>query len=65
MRHWADRLVEFLLSRAAWYRPAQIDAREARTERVRQRSIRGRIAAEKAEERMQSELNHAERIIRR
>lgn len=47
MRRLLDRLVSGLLRLAPWYRPAEIEAREARTEAVHQRSIRARINTER------------------
>lgn len=46
MRRLADRLVNWLLSKAPWYRPDEIKAREGKTELTRRHSISARIRAE-------------------
>jgi hypothetical protein len=61
MRRLADRLVNWLLSRAPWYQPDEIEAREARTERVHQRSIAVRVRAEK----VRAEMDGAVAVFRR
>jgi hypothetical protein len=46
MRRLADRVMAFLLRVVPWYKPAEIEAREAWTETVRQDSIATRKRAE-------------------
>lgn len=41
-----DRLVNGLLRLAPWYREAEIEQREERTEQVRKRSVNERVRAE-------------------
>lgn len=47
MRRPLDKLVNWLLSLAPWYRPAEIEARERHTEAVHKKSIRTRMRAER------------------
>lgn len=46
MRRFLDRLVNALLRLAPWYHPAEIEARERRTEVAHRYSIQSRIRAE-------------------
>lgn len=46
MRRLADGLVNALLRLAPWYRPEAIEAREARTEAVKQNSRQTRLRIE-------------------
>lgn len=46
MRRLADWLVNALLRLAPWYRPEAIEAREARTEAVKQNSRQTRLRIE-------------------
>jgi len=62
MRRQADRLVNWLLSKAPWYRPEEIEAREGKTELTRRHSINARIAGERA---LRHELDDALRAMRR
>lgn len=62
MRRLADRLVNWLLARAPWYRPDEIEAREGKTELTRRHSINARIAGERA---LSAELDGAVSSIRR
>lgn len=57
----ANRLVNWLLGHAPWYHPEAIEAREARTERVRRQSIAARLESEP----LKAELDGAVAAFRR